>query len=614
MFKSKPLSSRNLKSFEVFLLFIVTNWVAYFWHFSGFGLYEDDYNRIPQVMDLSWLELGNLVLKFLKFEGSQGRPLHPILIHVFSFLGEHLGGLSAMYLFGYLVILSNSFLFYLLLKRLYGSQFFAIIGTLTFCLFPADTTRDYLTHSLGVQPSLTLLLLALHFYTAEREKISYLFIFATLFTYETVFPIFLVAPLIQKKWDSRLAGELYRHVLVMVMMIFCGIILRKFTGESVSSLSVLNGLLLFGNPILGSLTSISLLGYRPLETLLKLDRELLIILPFCFVGFASILLRSRTAYADEHFENFTLTSKLENKIFQLLRLPQFCRDFAKPLILGLLMLILAYPLTLTTLGITINGRGTRVHTAAGIGISILFACICCAFFNTITRHKKRWATYGLAGFFSLLVGFGLTVQKDYQASWQYQRAFWTDLVALCPDLEEGTVIFVESTSMPDTRQRLPFQQSRGVSQTRQIKANEWNLPLILEQIYQFSDDWVIPPKVYRLQLDWQDKILSDDGLFQVSAAIPWIKDPERQVEASNVIFLETDNQELTRRTEPLFIAGQKFALKSNFASEVSSFEKTRLYDYLIQEKQEDSVKYLFEKSTTKGGQSLEQEFYAGRTK
>ena len=39
---------------------------------------------------------------------------------------------------------------------------FTLIGALVYCLFSADTTQAFITHSLGLQPSLTLLLLAFH--------------------------------------------------------------------------------------------------------------------------------------------------------------------------------------------------------------------------------------------------------------------------------------------------------------------------------------------------------------------------------------------------------------------------------------------------------------------
>lgn len=119
---------------KVFLLLAITTWIAHFWHSASFGLYEDDYGRVSQVMGITWLELWDLILN--KSFG-QGRPLHDGLIYLFSFLGLKLGGLHVVYWIGYAIVTINSFLFYLLLKRMFAKQGFAIIGALAFCLFPA---------------------------------------------------------------------------------------------------------------------------------------------------------------------------------------------------------------------------------------------------------------------------------------------------------------------------------------------------------------------------------------------------------------------------------------------------------------------------------------------
>ncbi len=579
---------KSLDSLKILVVLALTTWMAHFWHSASFGLYEDDFGRFANVMGIAWLELWDLILNE---SFGQGRPLHDGLIYLFLFLGLKSGGLHVVYWFGYAIVTINSFLFYLLLKRMFANEGFAIIGALAFCLFPADTTQPFLTHSLGVQPSLSLLLIALLFYLSERKKLSYLVILVSLFAYEPIFPVFLTAPLLKKKWDSRLIREWLSHAVVLGAIIVGVVILRKVIGEGrVSHFSILEVILLVGNPIVGPITSMSMFVYRPIETLLKLNGELLLLLPLCFVGFIWLLSRLKLAPMGDAFR---LTTRFESRVLRPLKIPEAFNNFAKPVAIGLIMLVLAYPLTLTTLGFSTSGRGTRVHAAAVVGASILCACICSAILFAASKYgKKRLAILGLAGFFALLIGFGLRVQQDYQLMWQYQRGLWTDIIRLCPDITEGTVIFVEPTGMRDTRQKIPFRERRGVPDTRQIKANEWNLPYILDQIYQFPDDWTIPPRVYRLQSRWQEKILSDDNLFKVSAAVPYTIDSKRRVNSSNVILLETKNGKLTRRTEPLIIDGQQFRLKGKSASRLPPFQKGYLYDYLIQDFNEEPIDYL----------------------
>lgn len=594
-----PSIVKDLESLKILILLAITTWIAHFWHSASFGLYEDDYTRVPRVMSITWLELWDLILNQ---SSAQGRLLHDGLIYLFSFLGLKLGGLDVVYWIGYTIVTVNVFLFYLLLKQMFGKQSFAIIGALAFSLFPADTTQPFLTHSLGAQPSLTFLLIALHFYFSERRKLSYLVILGSLFCYEPIFPVFLAAPLLKKKWNARLIRELLSHAVVLGVIIVGVATLRKVMGEGrVSGSGLFEVMLLVGNPIVGPITSMSMFVYRPIETLLKLNGELLILLPLCFAGFTWILFKLKFARMDD---SFRLTNRSNNRVFRTLKLPESFNSFSRPVVLGLIMLVLAYPLTLTTLGFSTSGRGTRVHMAAVVGASILCACICSAILHiAAARHKKRLATLGLAGFFALLVGFGLTVQHDYKMSWEHQRAFWTDLIELCPDLNDGTVIFVEPTGLRDNRQLLFLRQElTGVPDTRQIKSLEI-LGEILSEIYTFPDDWEHPPEVYRLPIRWQGKILTEDNLFRTISMndvgegenVPLAlqrKKFQRQVDSSNVIFLETKSGQLTRRTEPLVIDGQQFRLKEKLVSGLPEFPKGLLYNYLIKESDEEPSDYL----------------------
>jgi hypothetical protein len=592
--KERGIRDLDILEFAIFPILALVVWIANFWHSANFGLYEDDWNRIPTVIGLSWQQIFTKVI----FETSgQGRPFHDGLIFLFSFLGIELGGLHYAYIIGAIIITANACLFYLLLKKIYSNQFFAIAGALTFCLFPADTTRDYLTHSLGIQPSLTFLLLALHCYTSDKIKLAYPVIFLSLIAYEPVFTVFFAAPLFNRKWDAKLPRELFRHALILISIIIVTLIIRKFVGEGqVSQFGFQSIVLLVLNPIVGSITSLAMLVYRPLETLFKLNGEVWLFCSLVFISCAGL-------FAYLKFEPlpkiFSLRTLVRARGF--IKVPDSLKPYAKPTIAGLATLMLSYPLAMTSYGFAISGRTTRVHVAASIGVSILSACGCSAILLTATKYnKQRLAIIAIAGFFALLVGFGLRVQQDYQLMWQHQRGFWSDLVRLCPDLTEGTVIFVEPSGLRDTRQPMPFRPSRGVSDPRQIKGLEWELPQVLNQIYQFPASWQLKPKVYRLQSDWQAQIRSKDNLFHVSAAIPSLRDDEieRKIASTNVIWLETKTGTLTRRTEPLTISDRQFKLKTQTRLGLPPFEHKYLYNYLIQHPDERPIDYLIENSTS----------------
>ena len=574
---------RSSDTIKVFLLLAITIWIAHFWHSASFGLYEDDWYRIPNIMEMNVADIGSFISDSLGVKGIKSRlPFLHIFVHVFSFVGLKLKGLHGLYLISYIILTFNSLLFYLLLNRVFANQSFALLGALAFSLFPADTTQPYLTHSLGMQPSLTFLLITFNCYFSGKIKLSYLMIIPTLFTYETAFPVFVAAPLLQKKWNSRLINELLKHILFLGLIIFCVFFLRKVVGEdSVSSFSFWQSLLLIGNPIVGPITSMSMFVYRPLETLLTLRGELLVFLPLYILGLTWVLSQLKLKIQDSEF---SFNNTFEKKIVHALKLPESVNNFAKAATIGLSMLILAYPLTLSTVGFSISGRGTRNHFTAVFGASILCACACSFILNRFAHNpnKKRLVILGLAGFFALLVGFGLNVQQDYKLSWQFQRGFWTDIVRLCPDVTDGTVIFVEPSGLPDNRQLLFLRKElEGVPDPKQIKFLSGS-DKILPKIYQFPDDWKIPSIVYRLPIDWQQQIVSEGNLLQVSETVAEkMRNSQRTVASSNAIFLETKNGELTRRNKPLIIGKQEFQLKQLSASGSPTFKKRPLYDYLI---------------------------------
>jgi len=591
------MSGRN--HIMIFILLTVTTWIAHFWYCTSFGFYEDDWGRVPEAMAMTSSELGSFILKSFEPGGSQGRPFHPILIFLFSFIGSKLGGLYIVYWFGYIFLATNAILFYLLLKRVFENYRFALLGSLALCLFPADTTQPFLTHSLGIQPALTMLLTAFHLYISKKENLSYGIIFLSLLCYETGFPVFLTAPLLKQKWDTKSRKELLIHAAVMGVMLISVTIIRSMTGEGrIAKAGLQEILLMIGNPIVGPITSMAMFVYRPLTTLLTLNRELLVILALCFAIIAWVL--SQLKLEQSSYVS-ALLPEVESKVVHLLKIPKALHNLAKPILLGLTMLILAYPFTIAMLGFSISGRGTRVHTFAAIGGSILFACISSAILNVATtRGWKRLAVLGLTGYFTLLLGFGLIVQQDYKMSWSYQRAFWTDVINLVPDLADGTAIFVEPTGLTDTRQLLFLKKEQtGKPDPRQIKSLD-SLYQVLPQLYKFPDSWKIPPRVYRLPMDWQEKLLSDGDLFQrISVEEGWTRIIEGKtldtVPSSNAILLETKNGRLTRRTDPLILNGKAFLLKKNNSSDLPQLEKRFAYSYLIRKSDEPPVNYLVSK-------------------
>jgi hypothetical protein len=136
-------------------------------------------------------------------------------------------------------------------------------------------------------------------------------------------------------------------------------------------------------------------------------------------------------------------------------------------------------------------------------------------------------------------------------------------------VEEGTVVLVDPSGLKDTLQ---------------IGANFWNLPRMLDQIYQFPADWDEPPRVYRLVPDWRKYLVRREGIFQLKDFTTHAPPTNyKNIESSVCILIEKINGRWMRRTDPLVFNGVEFPLKQMESIGSSSYEKGYLFDYLIKE-------------------------------
>jgi hypothetical protein len=359
--------------------------------------------------------------------------------------------------------------------------------------------------------------------------------------------------------------EMIRHAIILVIIFFVDYLLRSLTGGGRLSGLVFPDMITV--PLLhmlqGPLVSLGTFFYRPIQTLLVLDTELFIALGVIFPIAMLLLVRIKS---DPAIEAISIKDMFRQR--SLSSLPENWKRLVRLSITGLLMLILAYPLTFTVRAYAISGRDTRVHFAAVVGASILFASISVIAKNLFNNGRLRHlTTITLSVLFTLWVGFGLVVQRDYALSWQYQRDFWSDIVRLAPDVDDGTVILVDPSGLIDIRQ---------------IDANTWNLPRVLGYIYEFPEEWEVIPRVYRLLPGWEKRTGLAESQFQVNDAN--IVAPSyfyTVVKSSHVIIIDTDGGELSRRAEPFLASDEEYPLKQFDEGEVRSLETGILFDYFI---------------------------------
>ncbi len=500
------------RNIVVFIFLAAILWVARYWHFMEFGLYEDDLTVIPKVMGMSGSQYLNLLVSHISILHPHGRPLSNSFIYTFTFLGSG-ESFSDLYLFGFLIVSLNMLLFYGLLRRFFDDSF-AIIGGVAYALFSADTTQAFLTHSYAIHPSLMFLLLALHSYLSGKRFLTYVLGVLILFTYEAPFFMLIAAPLLSLRWDKKLLRELLVHTFILIVIIGGIYAFRTSVGDFRSVDPTIQNLVI--TPLLhmveGPVVALGTYFYRPVQAILAMNVEVFTAIVVTFILFSLVLYRFLPARWEEVrglIDSIrksglpSLKDMVKKKSFPFV-VPSEVEKILKLVVLGSFLLVLAYPLTFTVRAYAISGRDTRVHFAAVVGAAMLWACVgwlVLAIGESLGR--RRIVVTLLAGLFALLVGYGFVIQKDYIDAWDYQQEFWSELTQLISDADEGTVILVEPTSL---------------KYTRQIGSNTWNLPRILDQIFIYPSEWEHPPRVYRLIPEWQDTIVRGEGQFAVNEA------------------------------------------------------------------------------------------------
>jgi hypothetical protein len=563
----KPFYVRYSKWID-FLFLAIIFWISRYFYFSQFGLYEDDLTRIPEAFSLSLSGIFEH-LNFLLRHYYVDRPLHDGFIYVFSWLGWQIGGLWSSYLIGYLITTTNIVLFYLLLTKLH-SRFLGLLGGIFYTLFAADTTQVYLTHSLGIQMSNTLLLSAIHIYLFGPKWISYVLAYPIiLFAYETPFMVFMAAPLLDmSKSERSTLKSLLIHASILLAMLLSSVVMRYGRGGSIAfEMSYQEtARIALVHVLQGPVMALGTYLYRPYQVLMTLNPVISIVSSICFIIFGVYLWNAK------QLVNLDFRRVIDAiRVMRLSALGDQVKRLLKLAMAGFTMLILAYPMTFTTRLTAISGRTTRGHFAGVSGASLILAVFSYMIVILFAHYRReKLAIALLSGWFALLAGFGISIQQDYVKAWQYQKDFWTELLPLIQDADAGTAILV---------------QPEGLDDVLQIGANTWNLSRVLNQLYVFPDNTTTVPRVYRLVPGWQNRIVLEDGSFQVNReTVTAPPDNYNIIQSNKLIIISTEGGTMKRVVGPLEINGTMYSLKPQTEPVLPNLQRGILYSLLVDSK------------------------------
>ncbi len=120
-----------------------------------------------------------------------------------------------------------------------------------------------------------------------------------------------------------------------------------------------------------------------------------------------------------------------------------------------------------------EGQSTSVHTATAIGAAALAAAVA-----GWVLLRSRFGRVAVGLYFGLLVGQAVDEQAAFARLWHERQSFWSQVLALCPDMADRTVILCDGT-LPQPTWYMP--------------ANLWSDAMVPAQVYQFPDRWRLPP-------------------------------------------------------------------------------------------------------------------------
>ena len=545
----------------VFLLLLLG--AARFALLRRFGLYEDDFTIIPAAVEMPLSDLLAFVANFtLRLQG-HGRPLSDSFIRLLSWIGWRAGGLDAIYLIGYAVLALNVGLVFHLGRRLH-SRSAGFLAGLFYCLYSADTTQIFLTHSLGLQPALTFVLLALHAYLSRWRAAAYALSALSLFTYESAYPVFLAAPLLVSDHRGSLLRRSVWHVLLTAALLAGAVWLRSSGGDNrIADLRPEDMVLTpLRHITIGPVVGLGSYPLRGVQTISSPAAEWA--LPAFLALPALMWAIGRWTTAPESERNRVA----EDSAVKSHPVGDQRLTLSRIVLTGLVMTAAAYLLTFGLRSFAISGRATRVHFAAALGVSLVWAALSEAALHRPWRFRSvRIPVLLLAGLAALLVGYGFIIQNDYADAWHNERDFWAQLTQEVADVGDGTVILVDPV---------------GLADTKQIDSNTWNLPRILEQLFTFPASWGEAPRVYRLLPRWRERIATGSCTLRLdSRTVTAPPSDYGEVSGRDVILLETDSGRLEWVAENLTLGDCDLELRPT-AEPILGLPTTLLHRLLIE--------------------------------
>lgn len=536
-------------------LIAAVSWIANYLHFTSFGLHADDwyYIAFPFLIDLrSWML--PVLRNNLRPEVNQGRPLQIVFGYTFAAAGSLANSLAVDYLISYLLFTGSAWMFYAILRRRF-SPLESTLAALIFVLTPLHTLHQFLNGQFSFGPALVIVFGATMLYLRGRRVWAYLMAPLTLLCYESIFFLFLPAPLLRPGplWKGR------RREWITHLGIFGAEAVLYFVARSSIAETRIHNL---GGGARVLRDAIESWGYHS-------------IVSFTLYLYAAVRAREATPEAWFYAATFALILVL---FLRKIRPPDFEQPSPLTASLGVAagFLVCGYPLSYffamaPSFHIPLTDRETRISVAAVAGSSLLIAILLAKWIEVSrSRPARTLATAGVCAVLTILFLYSFVVQNDYVDDWREQRAEVAQILLLTPDASRGSVILLKRRP-PDSHFFHPTLRGIGFEKT----LFEWQFPHLCRSTDECPALFVVYSDAWQnhLRLDaegfmnWTQPIF-DGRLYPVSG----------RFRPGRFIVLDgTDPQRLIRRSAPIYADGTQIVQQEPAERKAPSFWAS-LYD------------------------------------
>lgn len=523
------------------LLILTVAWIANYLHFTHFGLYDDDWFFVgtPFVMDAKTWMTGSLWAQLSNPAYSQGRPLQMIFCYTFAMLGGVTNRIELDYVIAYLLFAGSAVLMYAVLRRRF-TRLVATLAALLFVLTPLHTLHQFLNGQFSFGPPFLLVFGAMLLYVRRRRAWAYALAPLALLSYESVFFLFLGAPLLRPgRIFKRRRREWAIHLGACTIMLLGYLVARKslFMDTRVSGLP--SGASLVWPTVHSWLyytfSSSAMYLYAALRANEASFEGCVYLLVFCglLVGLLYVYRRTHAVRVGK-----------ARGVCRLWRQAGISFVF---LALGYLLSYFYFKESSPVLYLT--DRATRISAAASFGSSMLVGVVLGGLVQSARTKLYRAIVYFCMGvFFAIQFLYSFVIQDDYVRDWARQRGYAAQVISATPDVQSDSVIVLQ-LNPGDLRFFMRGRHRLGIGAERHF----------YEQLftYLYRRDQMLPRLFIVYSNDWVKYLKQDpDGFISFTQPVfpgRWFPATERYRRGRFIMFDEIEPGWIVRRTDPILV-------------------------------------------------------------